>query len=175
MPTKGFVTVEDYSNEKSTVNFWLQDIGAGNYASVTQDLDEIKDGILGFTLGTVQVAGFSKQFPESSADVTDPSAQRERKALVSYQDTTQFLDVGNTIANPGYLKYFTMEIPAARVYEDDGTTPLLQPNSDEYDLSTVATAALVAALEPNIRTPYNNSANAPTQQIVKITLIGKNI
>lgn len=172
MPTRAYVTVEDYSQEKSTVSFWVQDMSGLNYDSVAQDVDEVKDAILALTLGAVRVAGITKEFPESGADVTDPNAQRERKALIVYQDQTQFLDAGNTIANPGYLKLFTLELPAAKV-EDGSGTSYLKEDSDEYDLANADIAAFIAVIEANVRSPYNNSAQAPAIKVVKMTKVGR--
>lgn len=176
MSTKGFVTVEDHSGEKSTVSFWVQDVGATNYASVTQDVDEVKDAIIAFSLGEVRQAGFTKQYPESNAQVTDPTAQRERKALVIYKDTTAYIDdPTNTVANPGNGKLFQLEIPAPRLYEDDATTSCIVAGTDLYDLNSTAVQALIAGLEPNIRSPYNHTATAPTVSIQKIVHVGRNV
>lgn len=153
MPTRAAINVRDHENESSSVIVWVQDIGAGNYASVTQDIDEIKDAILTISLGTVKDAAFTKSFPEASGfPSTDPEAQREAKYVVTYQDTVQFLDVANTIANPGYLKVFTTEIPCADL-------SLLPDGKSELDLQDGGVVqAFVAAWEANVRTPYNNSA-----------------
>lgn len=176
MSTKGYVTTEDYSQEVSTVSFWLQDIGAANFASVTQDLDEVKDAIDAFSLARVKNAGFNKTYPESSATVADPTAQRERKALVIYEDTTPYIDdPTNTVANPGFGKLFQLEIPAPRMFEDDGTTSVLVSGTDLYDLTSTAVSAFVAVMEPNIRSPYNHTSTAPSVSIRKIVHVGRNV
>lgn len=176
MSTKGFVTTSDYSGETSTVSFWVQDVGASNYASVTQDIDEVKDAIIAFSLAQVKQAGMTKNFPEASSPPTDPNAQRERKALVIYEDTTAYIDdPTNTVANPGFGKLFQLEIPAPRVLEDDGTTSCLVAGTDLYDLSSPAVSALIAGLEPNIRSPYNHTSTAPTVAIRKIVHVGRNV
>jgi len=66
MPTRATISLADHEDEKSNVLVWVQDVGAANYASVTQDIDEIKDSIDSITLGTVREAGFTKTFPEAS-------------------------------------------------------------------------------------------------------------
>lgn len=169
MPTRAYVTVEDYSKEQSTTQFWVQDISSLNYDSVTQDIDEVKDGIITMIDGEVRVAGYNKTFPESSATVTDPNAQRESKWLITYRDTTQFLDAGNTISNAGYLKLFSAEVGTA------DKDLLTQEGSDDLDLNDGGVVqSFVGVWEANVRSPYNHTAFAPTIQVERITLVGRN-
>lgn len=169
MPTRAYVTIEDYDGETTTVHFWVQDIGAANFASVTQDIDEVKDAIAATIRGVVREAGFTKTFPESFAAVTDPEAQRETKWLVTYRDTTQFLDVGNTIANAGFGKTFQMEIGTAEL------TGNLVANTDLADLTDTEMDALRDSIEANVRSPYNHTASAPTITVLEIRHVGRNI
>lgn len=175
MSTRASIALADHENEKSNVLVWVQDIGAANYASVTQDIDEIKDAIDGITLGTVLDAGFTKSFPETSGYPSgDPEAQRETKWLVTYQDNMQFLDELNTIANPGYLKVFTAEIPTANL-------ALLPAGKDELVLTTAGVILdFVNSWQTNVRTPYNNSNGKTTPPatfnlVLSIKHVGRNI
>jgi hypothetical protein len=170
MPIRAFVTVEERSGEKSTALFWVQDISAANYGTVTQDIDEIKDAIATMIRGEIREVGFRKEFPESSTPVADELAQRETKWLVIYQDTTQFLDAANTITNPSYLKIFTSEIPTA----DITGNKIPAGTEDEVDLTEPVTAAFVTEFEANVRSPYNHSASAPTITVKKIIHVGRN-
>lgn len=171
MPTRAYVTVEDYTGEKTTTQFWVQDIGAANYGTVTQDIDEVKDAIATMIRGEVRESGFHKSFPESGAAVTDQLAQRETKWLVVYQDTTQFLDAANTIANPGYLKIFTLEVGTANIAGDK----IPAGAGDEADLTEATIVApFVTQFEANVRSPYNHTANAPTIVVKKIVHVGRN-
>lgn len=173
MPTQGFLSMSDYDAETSSVGFWVQDLGAANYASVTQDIDEVKDAIAAVSLGVVNDSGLRKVFPESFAQASDANAQRERRWFVRMRDTTQFLDVANTIANPGYGNIFTMTIPAANLTTADGAA--LVPNSDVADITGNAEmAALVVALEANVRSPWNHTAAAPSVDVLEILLVGRN-
>jgi hypothetical protein len=170
MPTQAYITIEDFSKEKSTVRFWVQDISSSNYDSVVTDIDEVKNSILTVIDGEVRVAGFSKTYPNSATAVTDPNAQRESKWLVSYRDTSQFLDVANAVANPGYLKLFSAEIGTA---DNDLLTTAGSDDLDLVDGGVVA--AFVASWEANVRSPYNHSANAPSISVERITLVGRAI
>lgn len=169
MPSTGFITVIDNTRETSVTNIPVQDVGAGNFAAVTQDIDEIKDAIQSVIVGTVLRTGFTKTYPESGLVPASPQAQRETKWLVTYRDTTQFLDVANTISNAGYLKVFNFEIPCADL-------TLLKPNSDEMDTSAGTTGAdFVAAIEANVRSPYNHSAAVtPTIQVLSVKHVSRN-
>lgn len=168
--------MQDYDAETSSVGFWVQDLGAANYASVTQDIDEIKDAIAAVSLGVINDSGLRKVFPESFASATDPNAQRERRWLVRMRDNTQFLDVANTVANPGYGKVFTMTIPAAKVLTGAGSDqPALVANTDVADIvGNAEMAALVVAIEANVRSPWNHTATAPSVDVLEIVLVGRN-
>lgn len=170
--TVGIVQIEDYDGEISTTSFHLQNIDqtGSNYGSVTQDLDELKDAILGVTVGEVRFTEIMKRFPESVAAVADQNAQRERKWLVVMRDTLQFLDVANAISNPGYQKLFTVEIATA-------DPQFLVANTDLMDVSAGAGLTLHDELEANARSPWNNNPEAtitPTQEVVEIRLVGRN-
>jgi len=170
--TVGVVQVEDYDGEISSTSFNLQNIDqtGSNYGSVTQDLDELKDAILGVIVGQVRFSEVMKRFPESAAEVTDQSAQRERKWLVVMRDTLQYLDVANAISNPGFQKLFTLEIACA-------DPSLLVAHSDLMDVSAGAGLTLHDGLEANARSPWNNNPEAtitPTQEVVEVRLVGRN-
>lgn len=168
MPTRAYVTLEDFDGEKTTTSFWVQDLSALNFDSVAQDVDEVKDAIALMTRGVIREVGITKVYPEDfTTVVSDPEAQRETKWMVVYRDTTQFLDAGNTIANPGYGKVFTIEVGTAEL------TDHLLPNSDEVNTAHQDVIDFIAGIQPNIRSPYNNSAQAPTIEVVKIYHVGR--
>lgn len=165
MPTWGTISIIDHDREKSSVTVDLADIGlvGATYATETQNLDEIKDAIALVSLGTIQGSTIHKNFPEAGGVPADANAQRERKWLVRYQDTQQFLDAGNTVGNAGYLQTFTKEIPCAKV-ED-----LLIPNTDRMDIAAGDGATFVASLNANMRSPYGG-----TVTVLEVLLVGRN-
>lgn len=177
----GSITIEDYNGEKSITNVNLQDLDAAgsNFGSISQDLDEIKDGILAVVIGQVRHTTLTFKYPESAAPVTNVQAAREGKWLVTYKDQTQYLGPANTINNPGYGKLFTFEIPCAN-------RALLSGNTDELDLSAGAGATLRVALigDPttapvtpgNIRSPFNRAASVvnPPNELVSVKYVGRN-
>lgn len=165
MPTRASIAVADHENQKSDVLVWVQDVGAANFASVTQDVDEIKDAIDTISLGSIGAASLTKSYPEvASYPSGDPQAQRQTKWLVTFQDVMQFLDEANTIANPGYLKVFTSEIPCADL-------SLLPAGKSELNLTDAGVVqAFVAAWEANVRSPYNHT-HGHTGAIEKIKVL----
>ena len=171
--SNGNIMIEDFNGETSTVNINLQDMDALGtaYGTITQDMDEIKDGVIALIRGVVRDTGVSFKYLESGDDVDDVEAAREGKWLVTYIDNTPFLFTGNTSPNPGYGRRFSFEIPTAN-------RTLLPLNKDELDLADPDIAAAVALIEPNIRSPYNRSASGgivPVNVIVSIKYVGRNV
>ncbi len=169
--TIGTVTIEDFDGEITTTTVNLQNIDAtgSNYASVAQDLDEIKDSILTVIRGEVRKVSLSKDFPESLSSVSDNEAQRETKWLVTMRDSLQFLDILNAVPNPGYLKLFTFTIGTADL------THLL-PNLDSMDLSQAPGSAMAGSFNSNVRSPWNNNPEigvVPTQDVVSVVHVGR--
>ncbi len=175
MPVTGYVTIRDFNGEKSTTRFNLPDITAANWPGVTQDLDEIADAIAdgGMIRGEVLEVGYTQAWPRSSAAVTDQEAQREKKWVCHYTHTNEFVDAGGVIPNPGYNKKFTFEIATALL---DGHM-VAGSKEDLVDLENAEVAALVTALEANVRSPYNSYSaygTAPFIRVDKITYAGRN-
>jgi len=167
------IVIEDYNGEKSSIRPNLQDADAGatNYGSLATDLDEIKDEVLNVITGEIRYVQLGVQFPESGAAVADAQAAREGKWLVTMRDTTEYMDSGNLINNPGYGKLFSFEIPTA-------DRSLLTGNSDQPDLTVAPWPDFVTAMEANVRSPTNRSAGAgvtPTQEVVSVEYVGRNL
>lgn len=177
MSVFGYVIIRDYSGETSRTTFSLPDINAANWTGVTQDLDEIADGIASVAnpmiRGKVVDVGYTQSWPREDTAITDAEAQREKKWVVHYTDITPFLDVAGTIPNPGYGKRFTFEIATALLNGH------MVSGSDEdlADMENADVQALVAVLTANVRSPYNNSGsyNMPDGyiRIDKITFSGR--
>lgn len=170
--SNGSIVIEDYSKERSTFNPNVQDLDAAGalFGSISTDLDEIKDAIQPLIRGVIRHSTLSFKYPESDDPVTDVEAARETKWLVTYRDTTEYLGALNTVPNPGFNQLFSFEIPTAK-------RSLLSGNSDTLDITTGGSVGAVAkaALEPNIRSPYNRAASGtPTNRIEEIKFVGRN-
>lgn len=170
--TNGSIKIIDYAGVASYVNPNLHDMDAGGttFGSISQDLDEIKDGVILLIDGVVRESKMSIAYPETGGAPTI-DATRKGKWLVRYLDTTPYLGAASTVANPGFNKVFTLEIPTAN-------RDLLDDNEDELDLDDTDVAAAIAAIEPNIRSPFNRAtaqAVTPSNEIISITYVGRNL
>lgn len=171
MPSNLSILVEDYDGETSIVNINLQDMGPGvDYASLESDSSELRTAVEGLIIGEIRNYGISTKYLDSADAVSNVQAARESKWLVTYRDTTLNLLTTPSLGNPGYNKLFSFEIPTA-----DRT--LLPANSDELDLTDATVAPIVAALEANIRSPYNRgtAGASPTNEIVSIKFVGRDL
>lgn len=157
-------TIEDYDFEKSKTGVNIGPLTVTNFTAKRAAIDDLKAAIPGIILGEIRQTNINETFAESSDPVTDTSAQREAKWLVTLRDVTQFFDVGNTINNPGFGDLFSVEVPTADL-------SLLDNNTDMLDLSVTAVAAYVTALEA--------VANSPTGgnecEVVSIRHVGRNL
>lgn len=172
MSTTGYVTLRDHENEPGHTLIHLRNLDATNYNTITTNLDNYKNAIAPITLGTIEKAYFTKEFPEASGyPSSDGEAQRQKKWTLSYLDNCQFMDVGNTIPNGGYLKTFTLQIPTPDL-------SLLPDGESNLDLSAGVGLAFKTAFDANVRSPYNwssSSANSgnPFVLLTAVTYVGK--
>lgn len=173
MPTRGSIKMQDWGGEPTSASFFLQDIGALNYAAVTQDLDEIKDACLAFLGGEVLSTTFTKEEHEASNPVASIEAQREKKWVLTYRDDTQYLGAANTFPNPGFRKIFQVEFGTALL--TDGVDDFLVPGTDLADVNVTAVQDFIDGVLPNIRSPYNHSAAVtPTNTFIEMRYVGRN-
>jgi hypothetical protein len=157
-------TIEDYDFEKSKTGVNIGPLTVTNFTAKRAAIDDYKAAIPGIILGEIRQSNINETFAESSTPVTDTSAQREAKWLVTLRDVTQFFDVGNTINNPGFGDLFSVEVPTADL-------SLLADNADTLVLTDTAVAAFITALEA--------VANSPTGgnecEVVSIRHVGRNL
>lgn len=165
MATRAYVTLRDHTNELSTVSWHVQDITALNFLAITQNLDELRGTIEALSLGTVAAVGFSRTFADNGITVDAPTntfAQRETKWLVTMRDQKRFLDLLNTIANPGFGKVFSIEIPTADL-------SLLGNGTEFLNLSANQTA--VNSIEANLKSQSNAEAPAGVGDVNYVKVI----
>lgn len=152
-------SIIDYSNEKSPFKIYNGAITAASIGGFLTAIGAMRTALAAMTLGTVGTekwVGDSTQL--SPTPPTDPDAQRERKALITYK--------GNT-SN----KIYTATIPAVRVKTTGGDS-LLLPASDMYDLTLEPTATFVTNFNGFGRTPDSDTENVT---ILSIRTVGRNI
>lgn len=165
--TRGNITIKDFDGEKTTTQVRLANIGilGATYASETQNLDEIKDAVIGVILGQVIESAITDVFTEPAGGAIPNTAQRELKWNVVYRDTSQYSDAGNTVPNYGYNQLFNMEIGTA----NPALLSTVPGAKDLMDVSAGAGLTLKNSLEANMRSPYGGLI-----AVEKVVLVGRN-
>lgn len=152
-------TILDYSNEKSPVKIYNGAITVTSIDGFLTEFGQMRDAVAGMSLGVVSNEQWvGDNTPLNQVPPTDPDAQRERKALVTYK--------GNS-SN----KLYTLTIPAARTKASDGTN-LLLPASDMYDLTKTPVAAFKTRFQSFARTPDDDQEGVT---VISIRTVGRNI
>jgi hypothetical protein len=173
MATSGFITIRDHTGETSTTTFALPEITLANFAGVTQDLDEIRNGIQDLIIGKIINVGFTKTYDDGDfTPVTNQQAQRETKWLLTFRDAKQFLDALNTIPNPRWNKTFNIEVATADLL-------LLEQGEDFLRTNDSPFTSAAEAFNPNIRSASNqyapSSPNEELVELVSVRHVGRNI
>ncbi len=112
----GFIGFRDYDREASGFSFTIPNVGGVVPLAPTYILfDNLRASLPAITRGLLvsQKVSINDQYASSAAAATDPNANREEKWLVTWEDTSPFLDILNTVQNSNYLKIFNTEIPTA--------------------------------------------------------------
>ena len=162
----GSFTILDYDREKTTSGFNTGAITAVSLPTALTQFGNLRTAIGNIIVGELAEESLNVfRTKLNNIPPTDPTAQRERKWLVQYEDETQFFDAPvNAIPNAGYKKLFEMEIGTAKF-----TTANLPLNGDQADLAETDIAAFVTAFEAIARSPYGGVVN-----VVKMTAVGRN-
>ena len=167
---KATFTVRDNNSETSNFSGYIPKVGVGDLGTVLTNVGNFRDALEDMILGEVaSEKGDLYNTILSNASPTDPNAQRERKMMVFYADTVEYLDVGNLIDNPNYGKIQQMEIPTARVTDPDGD-PLLLAGNESYDFTNPYVIAFVTAFEALYR-----SQSIRAVEIIDMQLVGRNL
>lgn len=166
MPAHGGFSIADYNAEKGTFGFQTGPVTVATLPALLTQFGALRGATENITLGVVHKE-WQYAFDTLLSNVLpgDVNAQRERKWLGVYEDTTQFLDLVNAIENPGYLKKFTFEIPTA-----DFSGGRLLPGKDEGNLANTEMAAFVTAFQTLAKSPYGG-----TPRVLSMTGVGRNV
>jgi len=166
MPAHGGYSITDYNGEKSPFGFGVGPITPATLPAVLSGFGNLRGAIENIIIGVVNKEWlYAFDTPLTNVWPGDVNAQRERKWLIIYEDSTQFLDLANAIPNPGYLKKFTGEIPTA-----DFSGGRLLPGKDEGDLSETTMAAFVNQFQLLAKSPYGG-----TPRVLSMTGVGRNL
>lgn len=148
----GSLTFLDYSREKSSMTFFFPAVTALNIADFLSDFGDLRTATEALSIGTLaQDQWTGDRTVYSKTPPADLNAQRERKWLVTYEDTSTFAE-------------YQVEIPVAK------TAGLLVANTDLGDLSAADWVTWIAAFETLARSPEGNTVN-----VLRAQLVGRNI
>jgi len=155
MPSKGQFTFQDYSEEKSTVEFTYEQATAANFDAIVAHVAGALNALQDLTLGNVNKTTFIAQINDVDlGPAGTPSAQREMKWLLEFEDNV----TGGR---------FQREVPTADIV----TAGLLITNTDIADMTHANWIALKTALDGNIR----NNATGNTATLTGARLVGRNL
>ena len=143
MPGKITWSILDHSDEIGTFRMHIPDLDAANVDAYVDDgatgtLGQLRLAISALTLGNhLRRSVIATTIVDNAVIPADSSAQRERKAQVTYRDTVSG-------------KRYTMEIPAFDMTGSESGTDIL-------DLDHVEWAAFVALFEANCVSELGNA------------------
>lgn len=153
MATRNVITINDYSNEKSSFGVTSITANAGNLAAQQTLAATLVTTTEALTIGELVKQQMNLVILDTPAIPTNPYAQREEKWLVSY--------IGDASG-----KIFQVEIAAPDLTDN------LSGNSDKANLASTDWAAWVTAFEAFARSPDNGTE---TVTVLRADLVGRNI
>lgn len=162
----GSFTLMDYSREKASVGFNTAAITAASIAGALTQFGALRTAIEGITAGVVAAeALYVNRSKLSNVPPVSPEAQREKKWLVTYEDSTEFFDAPvNAIPNAGYKGVFNIEIPTA-----DLTNVPMIANTDDANMGSPAMSAFITAFQNLARSPYGGEVT-----VTRVQFVGRN-
>lgn len=169
MPSTITFSTNDYDGEAGSHSITADTLTAANFSGLALQIDEYEGAMLAIQRGvlTTRQTANLRRVESSVTRSTDPEAQREAKWLVTYEDASPTLGAG--VANPGYRKVYSTEVPCADlslrasnndvVYQNFGTPIVDDPLFTTY----------VAAFEVLVKSPTGGSVVVRT-----IRAVGRN-
>jgi len=147
------ITINDYSNEKSSFGFSSSELTAGNIVAQLAAAATLVAATEDLTIGEVVKQQIAQVPLDSPATPTSPYAQREMKWLVTYQAVTSG-------------KLHTLEIAAPDITDN------VAPNTDIADLSSPDWEAWVTAFVGFAKAPDDLTDSVI---VLGARLVGRNI
>jgi len=153
MATRNPITINDYSDEKSSFAVISVTANAGNLAAQQTLAAALVGAVDDLTIGEIVKQEQCLIILDTPAIPTSPYAQREMKWLVTY-------------AGDSSGKKFSVEIACPDITDN------VVPNTDLADLASTDWAAFVDAFEDYARSPDNGTE---TVTVLGARLVGRNI
>lgn len=158
----------DRDGEKTTTTIRVDDVASdgSNFATLTTAINALRSEFNNITIGLMESVTISQEIFSQSGSVTNTEAERERKTLIVYEDTSPFLDPPtNSVPNPALGRLYNVEIGTRRA-EDPLSNELFPLNSEEADLSQPPWQDLVADFAQVVRSP--NGGNVSVRRALKV-------
>ena len=113
--TRGSVSYNDYNGQTGSVSYTGVPVNGVIWGAQRAEFGALADATDVITDGLRVRLEFTDPSIEQAADAKSTANDSEvgNKWLVTYEDSTQFFDVANTIANQGFRKVFNVSIPTA--------------------------------------------------------------
>ncbi len=157
----GSFTIRDRSDELTVTRFNTLDIQTAS-DTATEVVALFNAGVM---TGIPVRAALTVQERINVAGPIGSNAQRELKWVVTYEDTTEFLDSpADTVPNPGFGKLYNFEIGTANAAALEPGTDILSPSSPEY-----------AAINNFIGSVSLQSPTGGSASLRRVRLVGRNI
>jgi len=150
---RGNITITDYSLENSNFGYEASEFTAGNIVAQTALHNTLRAATADITIGAVVKQTLAQIILDVPDTPTSPYAQRELKALVTYQAVTSG-------------KKFQLEIPAPDLVDN------LVEGTDIFDLESTDWAAWVTAFVAVAKSPDDL---ADSVIVLSARLVGRNI
>lgn len=145
------LTLIDASNEPTTTEINVGPITALTIVAFLAQFGDFKDATVAITLGNLKADRWTGDATAYNAAIpTDENAQRERKFLVNYQDTTTFA--------PYRIEIGTADLEGRMI-----------PGTDFVDLTNTEIAAWITAFETVANSPEGHAVN-----VLSIQAVGRN-
>jgi len=149
----GTITIRDYSEELSSFGYESAVLTAGNIVAQTALHDTLRTATEDITIGVVAKQQLAQIFDEDGAVPALAYAQREMKALVTYQAVTSG-------------KKFQIEIAAPLLVGQ------LVPGTDVFDITTTEWADWITAFVAVAKSPDDITDSVI---VLGARLVGRNI
>lgn len=151
MPSAVNFNIRDFSSEYSNFRVPVINYTAGNFATNQGLITALQNALLDIILGNLASRTLTLEITDvNDTPVTDPVAQRELKALVSYRDNINSALYRAEIPTPDLTNLIT--------------------GTDLFNLSDTEIAAFVTAFEAIVR---GGGVNAVTVESMR--LVGRNL
>lgn len=163
MPAPVGISILDASNEVGQFTINTVNITPANLAAVQTGIADMMTALEPLIRGSEKQRSFPVVVRFAPPIPADVEAQREDKWDITYLDVSQFLDAGNTVANPGYGRPFHVTIPTA------SRTDNMQSGTDIVDITQGDWPAFVTNFEAIAKSPTGGNVN-----IQQVRFVGRN-